>query len=209
MNNKKTITTILLFGAIWGIIEATFGHLLHFLPTGLSGMIMFPIAFYFMFTAYKITDKQSAVFGVAIVASLIKLTDLFIPINSPMSAINPAVSIILESLIVFAFIKIYSEKRIYLKSTIVSLSWILLFIFSQKIIFQPVEGLYSQPIFMLITVIIMNAIVSGAILGTLLKFEQNPNFSHLKYNSNNRSFSMPIGIFIIAIVFEMGNSFIF
>ncbi len=105
MNNKRTIFTILFFGGLWGIIEATLGYLVHFLPTGFPGMIMFPIAFYFMYSSYKNTNKQSAVFFTALVAGIIKLSDLFIPLKSTMSAINPAVSIVLESLIVFAFIK--------------------------------------------------------------------------------------------------------
>ena len=209
MNNKKTILTILFLGGLWGIIEATFGYLIHFLPNGFPGMIMFPIAFYFIYTSYKQTGKQSAIFYTAIVAGLIKLSDLFIPLQSAVSTINPAVSIILESLIVFVFIKIYSENRIYIKSAAMSLGWILLLVFSQRFIFHPAEGLYLKPFVEMIGFLIMNTIVSGLIIGTFLKLKQNSNFMILKYDFQKISYAMPISLLLVAIFCEMGNSLLF
>ena len=209
MNNKKTILTILFLGGLWGIIEATFGYLIHFLPNGFPGMIMFPIAFYFIYTSYKQTGKQSAIFYTAIVAGLIKLSDLFIPLQSAVSTINPAVSIILESLIVFVFIKIYSENRIYIKSAAMSLGWILLLVFSQRFIFHPAEGLYLKPFVEMIGFLIMNTIVSGLIIGTFLKLKQNSNFMILKYDFQKISYAMPISLLLVAIFCEIGNSLLF
>ncbi len=209
MNNKKTILTILFLGGLWGIIEATFGYVIHFLPNGFPGMIMFPIAFYFIYTSYKQTGKQSAIFYTAIVAGLIKLSDLFIPLQSAVSTINPAVSIILESLIVFVFIKIYSENRIYIKSAAMSLGWILLLVFSQRFIFHPAEGLYLKPFAEMIGFLIMNAIISGLIIGTFLKLKQNSNFTILKYDFQKISYAMPISLLLVAIFCEMGNSLLF
>lgn len=209
MNKNKKILIILFFGGLWGIIEATFGYIIHFLPTGFPGMIMFPIAFYFMYTSYRKMGNQSAIFFTAIIAGLIKLSDLFIPLRSAMSAINPAVSIFLESLIVFAFVKIYNGNRIYLKSVAMSLGWIVLFTFSQSLIFHPIEGLYLTPVVKMISFLIMNAIVSGSIIGTYLKLEQNSDFSILKYNFNKISFVAPISFIFIAVFCEIGNSLIF
>ena len=209
MNNKKTILTILFLGGLWGIIEATFGYLIHFLPNGFPGMIMFPIAFYFIYTSYKQTGKQSAIFYTAIIAALIKLSDLFIPLKSPISTINPAVSIVLESMIVFAFIKIYSENRIYIKSAAMSLGWILLLVFSQRFIFHPAEGLYLKPFMEMIGFLIMNTIVSGLIIGTFLKLKQNSNFTILKYDFQKISYAMPVSLLLVAIFCEIGNSLLF
>lgn len=209
MNNKRTIFTILFFGGLWGIIEATLGYLVHFLPTGFPGMIMFPIAFYFMYSSYKNTNKQSAVFFTALVAGIIKLSDLFIPLKSTMSAINPAVSIVLESLIVFAFIKIYSENRIYIKSALMSFGWVLLFTFSQKFIFQPAEGLYLEPMMEMISFIILNTIVSGLLIGTFLKLKQNTNFQIVKYNYKKVNFATPILLLLFAVFLELSNSLLF
>ncbi|MEA3500729.1 MAG: hypothetical protein U9R41_06920 [Candidatus Marinimicrobia bacterium] len=209
MSNKRTILTILFFGGLWGIIEATLGYLVHFLPTGFPGMIMFPIAFYFMFTSYKSTGKQSTIFYTALVASMIKLSDLFIPLRSAMFAINPAVSILLESLIVFGFIKVYSENKIYVKSAIMSLGWILLFTFSQKFIFHPAEGLYLEPVIKIVSFLIVNTIVSGMIIGTFLKMKQNSKFQIIKYNFNKVGFVAPISLLLVAVFCEIGNSLIF
>ena len=205
-NKTKQIQTILFLGAMWGICEATIGHLLHFLPYGFSGMLMFPIGFYFMYNAYQNTNKQSAIFMTGIIAASIKFIDFLVPLHSPMSVINPATSIILESLVVFAFIKIFSNHKSYTKSFVLGLSWILLFLFSQNFIFQPANGLYLYPIGLLIVFVIMNTVVSGFLVGTYLLKQ---DFAAWKPNFSKSTYALPLITIIIAVILEIGNSVIF
>ena len=104
---KKIVTVSLFWGALWGITEATLGYLAHLvlvIPT-IAGFIMFPIGFYFMTRAYKETGKLSSLFSTAGVAASIKLVDLFLPNLSPIKTINPAASILLESVVVILILK--------------------------------------------------------------------------------------------------------
>ena len=61
--NLKTVMTILFWGALWGIVEATLGTLLHlpgFEETGLffaSSAVILPIAYCLMANCYKRTES--------------------------------------------------------------------------------------------------------------------------------------------------------
>lgn len=145
MKNKTTILMILFMGALWGIAEATLGYVLHFLPHGMSGMFMFPIGMYFMYNAYKKSNKTQAVMWVAMIAASVKLIDLALPTRSPMSVINPATSILLESLVVFAFVKLYKGRRVVQSSFLVGFAWIAAFTLLQAFVFKPEVGLYNLP----------------------------------------------------------------
>ena len=77
-NMAGIISTALFFGAAWGLIEAALGYLLHlltFFAIGLSGAILFPIGFYFMYKAYDKTKELKTVLFAGIVAAIIKLSD--------------------------------------------------------------------------------------------------------------------------------------
>jgi len=204
-DSQKFIRNILLFGGMWGVAEATLGYLLHFLPTGISGMIMFPIGFYFMYNAFKNSEKQSAVLFTAIVAASLKSVDLALPATPMVGVLNPAVSIILESLVVFAFIKVYQHNRHYQSAIFMSLAWILLFIIGQALVIKPVEGLYLLPAVEMSSYIFVYTIVSGLLIGSYLKFQTsktlNPNISRF-------SFVQPGLIIVLALVCEIGNSLI-
>ena len=204
-DSQKLLRNCLLFGGMWGITEATLGYLLHFLPVGFSGMFMFPIGFYFMFNAFKMTGNHSAIFMTAVIAAAIKLADLFIPLRTPMTAINPSISIILESLVVFAFVKVYKENRHYAGAAVISLSWILILVLMQQFIFKPVEGLYLMPPIRLAGFLFLSTVVSGLIIGTYLK---KPAVFNLQFNFRKLSYLLPMTVVLIAIICEIGNSLI-
>ena len=106
--NKKMILQVLFYGGIWGLIEASFGFLLHLVPTAPTGSILFPIAFLLMMSAYKKTNDKNVVILVPVVAALIKLTNVIllltlIPNYSQImlvKTINPAVAILIEGLVI-------------------------------------------------------------------------------------------------------------
>jgi hypothetical protein len=113
MMNKKHLVWIPLFwGSLWGLVEATLGHVLHRIPIpGIAGAVMFPIGVFFMIQAYRNSGKIPVIFLTALVAANIKLIDLFLPARSPLAAINPAIAILCESYIVGLFFMLKDFKK--------------------------------------------------------------------------------------------------
>lgn len=206
MKNKTAILMILLMGALWGIAEATLGYVLHFLPHGMSGMFMFPIGMYFMYNAYKKSNKTQAVLWVAMIAASIKLIDLVLPTRSPMSVVNPAISILLEGLVVFAFVYAYKGRKIVLSSFLVGLSWILVFVVMQALVFKPEIGLYNLPLAQFILFVSANAIASAILVALYLK---NEKVLEWKVNGEKLSFAIPALSLMLALSLEVTNSLIF
>ncbi len=97
--------TLLYWGSVWGICEATFGFVLHraavALP-GLPGALMFPMGFFCMAAAQKATGMRAAPLLTALVAAFIKTANFLLPGMDPIRVANPALSIILEGLAVAA-----------------------------------------------------------------------------------------------------------
>lgn len=98
---KKHYSAIILTGALWGIAEATAGHLLHTFSLGIGWLIWFPMAYFFLHSIYHITQKPKCMLYAAVLAAGIKMINIFYT-PRPDIVINPAVSIILEALAVFA-----------------------------------------------------------------------------------------------------------
>ena len=87
MNETKTrkseilniIFAVLLFGGLWGIVEATLGTLLHLIPHGMrlifwsSTTVLLPIAYFLMGACYRKTGKIRSVLYMGVFASIIKI----------------------------------------------------------------------------------------------------------------------------------------
>ncbi|MDA3846423.1 MAG: hypothetical protein PF505_07750 [Vallitaleaceae bacterium] len=97
---RNGLSTILFYGAIWGIIEATLGYVLHLVPTFIAGLIMFPIASFILVRVYRVLGSRSSILYVGLVAAAIKSVDFFLPELSVFKTLNPMVSIIVEAMIV-------------------------------------------------------------------------------------------------------------
>ncbi|RPJ00357.1 MAG: hypothetical protein EHM31_08280, partial [Candidatus Aminicenantes bacterium] len=70
----------LFWGAVWGLGEATLGHLLHLAHVpGLPGLVMVPFAVFVMGRALARSPRASAVFLTGVVAASFKFFDLFVP----------------------------------------------------------------------------------------------------------------------------------
>jgi hypothetical protein len=109
---RKYISTIVFWGALWGITEATVGYALHMVSFGIGWFFWFPLAFFFMNRVYKDTGKLSSILYTCSFASAIKLTNLFLPTRID-KVLNPAISILFEGMVVFILIKIvqkYEQK---------------------------------------------------------------------------------------------------
>ena len=97
-NHLKILFSVLLFGGLWGILEATLGTLLHmpFVPGTMflaSTTIMVPIAYFLMGACYKRTETFRSVLYMGFLAAGIKLISCLIFHMS----FNPVYHILLES----------------------------------------------------------------------------------------------------------------
>ncbi|MFO7842144.1 MAG: hypothetical protein R6V48_08355 [Fidelibacterota bacterium] len=202
-NNVKNIQIILFLGALWGIAEASIGYVLHFLPAGFSGMLMFPIGFYFMYNAYRQTDSQNAVLWMGLIAAGIKCVDLLLPLRSAMGVLNPAASIIIESMAVFAFVRFYNKKKVVLPVLLTSTAWIVVFTLTQAVVFKPLSGLYLQPLSIILFVVLLNILCSTLIIAIYLKKEKHISFA---LRLRKSSFALPVMMLGIALLLELTNS---
>jgi hypothetical protein len=91
--------TALLWGAVWGLGEATLGHLLHMARVpGLPGLVMVPFAVLVMGRAAARSRSATAVFLTGVVAAGFKFFDLVIPGIDILAVFNPVQAILLEAL---------------------------------------------------------------------------------------------------------------
>jgi hypothetical protein len=91
---------ILVFGSIWGLLEATLGGFLNLIIFPNKGAIMAGIGMVLMGTALAIYRKPAMIPGIGIVAASFKWLNawlLFVP-PTAVQIINPATAIVLESL---------------------------------------------------------------------------------------------------------------
>lgn len=112
--NKNIVLISLFFGAIWGILEATLGYFLHFLPTLISGSIMFPIGASLLTIVYLNTKSKASVFWVGIIAATIKSVNFFMPGLLPIKTYNPMISIVLQSMVMVGVCYLLDQKKVSL-----------------------------------------------------------------------------------------------
>lgn len=172
--NMKLVTLVIFYGSIWGILEATLGHLLHFIPVTIAGSIMFPIASYILYKAYKKTDSKRALIYIGIVAASIKAIDFLLPALSIYKTINPMISILLEALVVAFVIKMITKeenKTSYLALPIASISWRTVFITYMGIQFIITGNMapYIRTLQAGLTFVVFSGLLSG-LLASLLIF---------------------------------------
>ncbi len=108
----KRLSVILFYGSIWGILEASLGYVLHFLPALISGSIMFPLVTFILLRAYANKKSKSDLLWIAMVAAMIKSINLFMPSINIWKTINPMICIILESLMVIAVVSLLNKESI-------------------------------------------------------------------------------------------------
>ena len=105
--------SVLLFGGLWGILEATLGSLLHmpFVPGTMflaSTTVMVPIAYFLMGACYKRTGTFRSVLYMGIMAASIKALACLIFHMS----FNPVYHILLESLFMGVAILVIRPKDV-------------------------------------------------------------------------------------------------
>jgi len=105
----------LFWGALWGFAEATVGFILHraaiALP-GLPGLLMFPIAFFFMHRAVLSSKSPDSAFLASLVAASIKLADFLLPGYDALRIVNPALSMLAEGLAVYVVMGYCDSRKV-------------------------------------------------------------------------------------------------
>jgi hypothetical protein len=87
------------YGAVWGLAEATLGHLLHAARVpGLPGLLMVPVAVAIMGRLAVRHRRAAAVFCAGAVAASFKLFDLLLPGTDLLVLSRPMQAILLEAL---------------------------------------------------------------------------------------------------------------
>ncbi len=188
--NKSVWVYILFFGAVWGILEATLGYVLQFLPPLVSGSVMFPIAAMLMIVTYQNTKSKSAMIYVAAIAATIKAVNFFLPGLPPIKTYNPMIAIMLQSIVMVIFIPLIEKKPILVKAAgiaLVGFSWRTLFLANISINHAltgfnfPQLANTSSMLNLVVYLGLMEAVILGAMyLGRLLfknkvKFAFKPN----------------------------------
>ena len=91
---RKTLVFIALFGAFWGISEATLGAVLHALHLPLSGSILSAIGLVILLVARKLDNARGSSLMMAIIAATIKM------ISFSTVKLGPFIGIIMEGVLV-------------------------------------------------------------------------------------------------------------
>jgi|LGOV01.1.fsa_nt_gb hypothetical protein len=186
--NIKLLIQVIFFGSIWGILEATVGHVLHFIPTTIAGAVMFPIASLILYKAYLKTDSKAAMFYVAVVAAMIKSVDFLLPSLSIYKTINPMISILLESLVVIAVVSLLVSRKPatkYIALPIASVGWRLLFISWMGIQYITTGNLarYIMTFSAAVEFVVISGVMSGFFASVLLYFESKFTFTISRVDS--------------------------
>jgi len=105
--SRSALSTALLWGAVWGLAEATLGHLLHLLRVpGLPGLIMVPVAVMVMGRVAARSGSAATVFLAGAVAASFKLFDLFVLGTDLLALSRPIQAILLEALAGAVWVKL-------------------------------------------------------------------------------------------------------
>lgn len=173
MKTTKSIWIyVLFFGAIWGILEATLGYVLQFLPPLVSGSVMFPIAATLMLITYQNTKSRKAMIYVAAIAASIKAINLFMPGLPAIKTYNPMIAIMLQSFVLVIFIPLFKKESIPTVVTgiaVVGFSWRLLFL-ANIAINNALTGFLFQQLASssnMIEFVLMLGLIEALVLGTI------------------------------------------
>ena len=189
----KILFAVLLFGGLWGILEATLGTFLHLPMVKMAGMyacsstIMVPIAFMLMGACYKRSGTFRSVFYMGVLAAGIKAISCAVFHMS----FNPTFYILMEALCMGVALLVFRPKEllsfkglglfIFANTTYLALSTLL----RVDMVTTP-ESLiiadFEKYVFMINAVAILYTFAFGSLLygGVKLAQKYNWNFENVK-----------------------------
>ncbi|TVP94650.1 MAG: hypothetical protein EA374_06370 [Acholeplasmatales bacterium] len=129
-------TDVVFIGGLWGILEATLGYGLQFLPAWFSGSVMFPIGAAILMMAYRRHGSSRMLVYIGLVAATIKAVNLFMPGLPPVRTYNPMIAIMLQTSLV-AVVLPRLQKQPIVESALaivgVSIGWRILFMLNNSL----------------------------------------------------------------------------
>jgi len=205
--NRQSILIPLFWGALWGLTEATLGHLLHLskIP-GLAGSLMIPIAVFFMVKVYSISGRLSFILIASYAAASLKFFDIFISPHHFFSVLNPMIAIICESLVLFLFLKAWNRKvftQFFPIFTMV-LSWKL--IYSAAILtlghFFPIKSIFDLGSARFLSFFLVESLASSLII--FLFFKVQPfSFKSSFYHPKKTHYFLTACVYMLALFIEI------
>ena len=131
MSKNEILWFGLLYGGIWGFLEATLGYVLNMIPMGISGGIMFPIAYMLMTRAYERSGSLEVISLMTVVTAAIKLSNLALPFLPVVKVVNPAFAILLEGFSIAVLFKytIHKKREVsFLSVVLTCMSWRIIYL---------------------------------------------------------------------------------
>jgi hypothetical protein len=118
LRKADIIFGILVFGSIWGLLEATLGGFLNMVLFPNKGAIMTGIGVAIMAASLAVYRRAAMTVGIGLVAASFKLLNvwIFVPVSYH-HVLNPAVAIIFEALI-FGLIAVFLQDRMARSATV-------------------------------------------------------------------------------------------
>lgn len=201
MNKKQYVITILFYGAMWGLLEATVGHLLHFIPATIAGSIMFPIASLVLYKTYQKTSSTRALFYVALIAAAIKSVDFLLPALSIYKTINPMISIVLEGLMVVAVIGMITSQQQTMQIggwMTASISWRVLFVLWMGLQYVLTGNLapFIADTTLLLQFVLVSGVISGLFTVVMIEIERRISWE----TTWNQRLSVASFLFVLACI---------
>ncbi len=201
--NIKLISAIIFYGSIWGILEATLGYVLHFVPVLISGSILFPLASLLMVRLYKQTNSTSSVFYASVLAALLKSINFLLPNLSIWKVINPMIAILIEGTVLVLAFSFMKQKNTVLSVSMLVLTpilWRTLYIgvFGLELaffdMFSPLIASTSE----ILTFVIQNGLIGGILVLGLYLLNQ-VSFSKLDFKVSHSPL-FAASMFVLAFV---------
>ena len=157
----RLIVGVVVFGSIWGLLEATLGGFLHLIIFPNKGAIMAGIGMAIMGSALAIYKKPSMLLFIGFVAASFKLLDIWLFALSPTSIhiVNPAMAIIFESA-AFSIAAVFLMNKMA-KNTIIGIGA------------GALAGLVSATIWVYFAIYVMNAPAYARVVFTAQEFIAN------------------------------------
>jgi energy-converting hydrogenase Eha subunit C len=163
---KNRATVILFYGALWGLLEATVGHVLHFIPATIAGSVMFPIAVVILINAYMTLQSKRDMMIIGAIAAAIKSVNFLLPALSIYKTINPMISILFEALLVVGVIALVTHQKETNKVigfSVASIGWRALFVSYMGVQYVLTGNLapYISDVALLINFLVVEGLISA------------------------------------------------
>ena len=169
--SRVDMTVVVVFGSLWGGIEASLGYGIHLLRRvvnvpGLSGYLLFPIGFFLMASAVAKTHKPATALYVAVVAAAIKAASGLLPAVHWAFVVNPVLAILAEGAAVclgFAILGRAANRSIVSHGVFASFVWRPLFLLMLLVL--PVQkGLLMRGAAFISTFVFLDAAVNAVLI---------------------------------------------